>query len=539
MVYAFLIRHFLFSLSVTKAENIQNNYTEVLFQSDRESFIVVDKETKEIIDFNQHTVLLFELPVEINLTGIYISQLMMRYLVSDSVNLELLMNDIPDNWHGEATLCTHNKRAFNASINSTTYLKDDKKYQVLSIRDISEFKKTETELNYYKDKLEKTSLVKTRFLSSMSHELRTPLNGIIGSANLILAEQNLPEKVKTEIGLQLYSSEHMLSIINDILDFSKIESGKMELNKQSFNLMEALHFLINSIESQFRKNKIELKYNFDPKLTDILILSDVVKLRQILYNLLSNALKFTIDGNVIINVVLENTDTENITVSFNVKDTGIGIKKEKQAEIFEDFAQVHSEELIRRFGGTGLGLTISEKLVNLFGGKIKVESEYGNGANFYFTLTFKKAVTEIKLEEQPEENVHYTAPADIRGVRILVVEDNDINAAILIKFLQKWGIRIKEASHGVHALDLMKYHKFDLIMMDLEMPEMNGYTAAKIIRESNTEIPIIAFTATLLENMDALITENGFNDYILKPFRPVELKKKIEKFIQYRKIEYV
>lgn len=201
--------------------------------------------------------------------------------------------------------------------------------------------------------------------------------------------------------------------------------------------------------------------------------------------------------------------------------------------------QVHDENANRKFGGTGLGLTISEKLVNLFGGKIELESEIGKGTCFSFTLNFAKVVTQTEIAQTPTEADRYEAPIDIRGIRVLVVEDNEINAAILTKFLSKWDIRIKEAGNGVQALELMKFHTFDLVLMDLEMPELNGYETIKIVRETDKNLHVIAFTATLLENMESLITDYGFNDYILKPFRPSDLKKKIEKYVQHRKIEYV
>lgn len=535
-----VLTRYMLSFYTAKEEKITNNSnSDVLFHANREAYLVLDRETQTIVDHNQFAAGLFDIPGNTSITGIFISQFMMRYLSGSSINLDTLMNKLPDNWQGEGIFTTHNKKEFKADVNSFIYLKDEKEYQVMGIRDVSDLKKAETDLAYYKDKLEKSAQVKSRFLSSMSHELRTPLNGIIGSANLILAEQDLPEKVKSQINLQLYSSEHMLSIINDILDFSKIESGKMELKNQSFNLLEALGFLMSSVQSQSNKNNIKLVSNFDPKLTDVTIVSDLVKLRQILFNLVSNALKFTFDGQVEIKAEVKDAAEENITVFFSVTDSGIGIKKEKQSEIFDDFVQVHDEDALRKFGGTGLGLTISEKLVNLLGGKIALESEYGKGSSFYFTLSFNKDVKKEEISTPlPAEPEIYTAPADIRGVRILIAEDNEVNAAILIKFLTKWGIRIKEAGNGIQALELMKYHKFDLVLMDLEMPEMNGYDAVKIIRETDTEIPVIAFTATLLENMESLILKNGFNDYILKPFRPADLKKKIEKFINHRKIEY-
>lgn len=532
---ALLIRHLLFTYTYQKGSTGRKNYFEALFQSDLDGYIVIEKETNEIKDFNRRAALLFELPYELSINGLYLSQFMMRYLEDNSVNLETLMNGLPDNWKGEGKFRTHNKQQFYAYLNVVSYFAGEKEFQILCIRDISPLKKNGQEAAIYKEKFENSAKVRTRFLSSMSHELRTPLNGIIGTSNLILEEPNLPENVKKHLNLQLYSSEHMLSIINDILDFSKIESGKMEIYKQPFNLYQALQNLVDSFKNQFKNNKIELIFDYDAALINTFVISDEVKLRQVLFNLMSNALKFTLDGEVKLSATIEEANDEKLTVTFKVKDTGIGIRKEKQGEIFEGFSQVHAEDLKRRFGGTGLGLTISQKLVNLFGGVIEVDSDIGKGACFYFSITFKKEKKYAEAIISPEA---YIAPADIRGVRVLVVEDNEVNAAILMKFLQNWGIRIKEASNGIQALELMKYHSFDLVLMDLEMPEMNGYTAVKIIRETNSELPIIAFTATLLEDMDALITKEGFNDYILKPFRPAELKKKIECYVPHRKIEY-
>ena len=211
--------------------------------------------------------------------------------------------------------------------------------------------------------------------------------------------------------------------------------------------------------------------------------------------------------------------------------------KEKQEEIFEGFTQVHADDLKRRFGGTGLGLAISQKLTYLFGSKILVNSEPGKGACFYFSLELTRHIE----EKMPDEQIALAAEIpniDIRGVRILIVEDNEINATVLKTFLTKWGIRIMEATHGVQALELLKYHKFDMIFMDLEMPEMNGYAATAAIRANNNQVPVIAFTATLLEDMETLVTQKGFNDYILKPFKPAALKGKIEKFAPHRVIEY-
>ncbi len=197
---------------------------------------------------------------------------------------------------------------------------------------------------------------------------------------------------------------------------------------------------------------------------------------------------------------------------------------------------MYNDDLKRRYQGTGLGLTISSQIIKMMGGTLEVESEENLGSHFFFKIPFK--LVKSNESEQQNEGVTVQVKKDIRGVRALIVEDNEINASILRSFLTRWEMPVKEAITGVHALELIKYHKFDVILMDLEMPEMNGYTALKKIREQNIKTPVIAFTATLLEDMDSLITEAGFTDYILKPFKPADLKRKLEKYCE-RKVDYV
>jgi signal transduction histidine kinase/ActR/RegA family two-component response regulator len=511
------------------------SYPEALFQSGTEAYIIFNNDTGVITDCNNTTSRLFELPAAMNLKELYISQFMMRYLTGENENLEVLMNNIPQNWQGEANFRTYKKNEFTGCIDTRTFIDKGTTFQLLAIKDITKMKEPVKQLDSYKARLENSVKVKTRFLSSMSHELRTPLNGIIGTSNLILEDETISEDAREQLKLQLYSSEHMLSIINDILDFSKIDSGKIEFSKQPFSLPDVLQKITKAFEGRFKTAKLDFEVIIDSSLDNIYVASDEVKLSQVLNNLLSNALKFTMEGKVLLRAMPENDDNEHVSVHFSVSDTGIGIKQEKLAEIFDGFSQVHADELKRKFGGTGLGLTISKKLVELFGSNLLVESEFGKGTCFSFSINFKKHTKIHRPQVQPDNPF---AETDIRGVRVLIVEDNEINVTILRGFLKKWGIRIKEANNGIHALELIKYHKFDLILMDLEMPEMNGYTAVNIIRQTNTVIPIIAFTATLLEDMDALISKEGFNDYMLKPFRPAELKKKIEMYSPHRKIEY-
>jgi signal transduction histidine kinase/CheY-like chemotaxis protein len=525
-------------LLIAKAPDLnisaRSAYNEALFQNSLDGYIIFNQETLEVVDHNKRMLSLFELPADADLKLLYITQVMMRYLAEDSANKQLMMDRIPDYWHGEAGFVTHKKNKFYSYIKSVVYCKDETNYQILSIRDITPIKKTDAELKLFKENVEKAGRAKARFLSSMSHELRTPLNGIIGTSNLMKSETDLPDSIQKHIDVLLYSSEHMLGIINNILDFSKIDAGKQELKKQSFNLKKCLDNLTGSFDTQFKNKNIQLIIDQSPEFEEVNILSDETKLSQVISNLLSNALKFTLEGSVTLTVKIKKRVDDLITIDFEVSDTGIGIPKDKQVEIFQGFAQVHADELSRRFGGTGLGLTISEKLVAIFGGKLAVESELEKGSRFYFTLDFETALNTSSAFNLPiaEDN------ADIRGIKVLVVEDNEINAKILKSFLKKWEVQVKEAGNGVHALEILKYHQFDLILLDLEMPEMDGYTAIKIIRQTDKTTPILAFTASLLENMDSILAEAGFNGYVLKPYRPAELKAKIELYAPHRKIAY-
>lgn len=511
---------------------------ELFFQHTLNAYFIYSRETLEVIAINKMATSLFELPPEKDITGLYMTQVMMRYLAGDSPNLDFLMNNVSERWTGEAVFITNNKKRFYGMVNTNILppANTENDYQILSITDITRIKEADEEVKRAAIKVEKAAGSKARFLSSMSHELRTPLNGIIGASNLILSDPNLKEDIKSHVNMVRYSSEHMLGIVNDILDFSKIDAQKMELKEQPFNLLDCLNNITSSFSLQFKNQDISLITNFpEEDLKNIEILSDQTKLSQVIKNLLSNALKFTHHGSVSLMVKTKELSDTSTTVYFEVKDTGIGIAEEKQEEIFQAFSQLHNDDLKRQYEGTGLGLAISRKLVKMMGGTLEVKSKIQQGSSFFFMLRFripdKPAVIKTAVKTFPETK------KDIRGVRVLVVEDNKINAGILKSFLNKWQMPVKEAITGIHALELIKYHKFDLILMDLEMPEMNGYVTLKKIRESKMPTPVIAFTATLLDNMDSLITEAGFTDYVLKPFKPSELKKKIEMYCE-RKVDY-
>lgn len=522
---------------IDQPDSKTERFFEDLFNSTLYGFIIYSKETMEVIETNKVIQSLFELPEDKNLKGLYIQQVMLRYLAGDSPNLETLMNDSDKDWEGEALFLSHHKKKFHAYVNTNiVHSCNNAAYRIMSILDISELKESLKKVDIAQKKMESALNAKTRFINSVSHELRTPLNGVIGASNLLLDDENLSAESRENVALIKYSSEHMLSIVNNILDFSKIEVNKISVNEKYFNLVDCLKNIVSSFRLQFKEKGIELKTDFSqPSLELLNVLSDETKLMQIIKNLLSNALKFTIGGWVCLTVRIEELTETEANVYFEIQDTGIGIAKDKQEEIFHAFTQIYNEDLKRTYEGTGLGLTISSKLVKMLGGSLGVESEYGEGSKFIFTLPFKRAQEKPAAPE--EKVVPEREKKDIRGVRVLIVEDNEINARILRSFLTRWQLPVKEAITGKHALELMKFHKFDIILMDLEMPEMNGFTTLKKIREMNIDTPVVAFTATLLDDMNSLVTDAGFTDYITKPFKPAELRRKIEMYCE-RKVDY-
>ncbi len=381
-------------------------------------------------------------------------------------------------------------------------------------------RKRETELIKAKELAEMSAKTKLQFLSNMSHELRTPLNGIIGTTNLLqLDEHNSVQKEQYEL-LQ-YSSQHMLHLVNDVLDFSKIESGKIELENRQFDLQNFVKNIYNSFAPQFEKKELYFKLLHHDSNLEYFINSDDLRLGQILNNLLANALKFTQQGGVTLGITTTALPENKLSIKFDVIDTGIGIKEDSLNTIFESFVQADLNTT-RKYGGTGLGLTISKKLTDVFGSTLFVESILGKGSHFYFSSIFD--ISNKVLSTKKEQDIVYK-PLD--GMRILIAEDNKINMLIAKKFLLKWGVNIVEATDGKQAIELCKQHSFDLILLDLEMPEADGYTALAEIRKSLPFIPAIAFTATVFENIEDALIKKGFNDYILKPFAPQELNAKL------------
>lgn len=385
-----------------------------------------------------------------------------------------------------------------------------------TIQDISEQKRIEKELINAKDLAEQSVRVKEEFLTNMSHEIRTPMNGIIGFAR-ILESTILDSDQKQSVEAIKRASKNLLVIINDILDFSKIDADKMTFEDVNFSLAKNINAVIELLSPISKEKKIKLLFEIDPKIQDFLI-GDPTRLSQILINLVGNALKFTEKGYVEL-IVTQEMDSETETcIRFSVIDTGIGIAANKIDSIFESFSQA-SHGTARKFGGTGLGLTITRKLIELQGGVIAVKSEISKGSEFSFLLQFKKVpkgILPIEKEKREKLSANF-----LKDTKILLVEDNELNQLLAIKVFQKWEKEIDIAENGKIAIDKIEKNNYDIILMDIQMPEMDGNELTKYIRSnmgSKANIPIIALTAhaTLVEEKRSL--ENGMNDYLSKPF---------------------
>jgi signal transduction histidine kinase/CheY-like chemotaxis protein len=378
----------------------------------------------------------------------------------------------------------------------------------------------EIELIKAKEIVEESAKVKLQFLSNMSHELRTPLNGIIGTTNLLKLDEHLPQQTE-QFELLSYSSKHMLHLVNDLLDFSKIESGKIELANRHFNFQKFVENIYNSFAAQFEQKNLFFKLLHNDVNLDFFITSDDIRLSQILNNLLSNALKFTHIGGVTLGISTTALPNKKMQIKFDIIDTGIGIKNERLQYIFESFVQADLNTT-RKYGGTGLGLSISKKLVEVFDSSLLVESEPNKGSHFYFTAVFNTVERDIASLNKIETPIR-----SLKGMNILLAEDNNINMLIAKKFLLKWGATISTATNGREAIELCKNTAFDLLLLDLEMPEVDGYTALTEIRKQYPHILAVAFTAAVFENIETVLLAKGFNDYILKPFVPNELNAKL------------
>ena len=366
------------------------------------------------------------------------------------------------------------------------------------------------ELRKAKEEAEKLSLLKTRFFSTVSHELRTPLYGVVGLTSLLL-EENKDKKLEEDLKSLKFSADYLLALINDVLQMNKMESNLVNLEHLNFNLEELLQGIIKSFEFTRKQNDNDIQLFIDKSISPNLI-GDSVRLSQIIMNLVGNAVKFTRNGKVWIKVDCKRCEEEYCLVAFEVGDTGIGIPEDKQKEIFEEFSQLRSDDY--NYQGTGLGLSIVKKLLELFNSEIKLDSETGRGSIFSCEIIFQKGATVTtpvpsgQGKQQPDESFS----------RALIVDDNRINQVVTQRILEKRKFICEVASNGYEAIAKLEQGKYDLILMDVNMPGMDGMEATREIRKFNRDIPIIALTAVEIDEMREEILKSGMNDIIVKPY---------------------
>jgi signal transduction histidine kinase/CheY-like chemotaxis protein len=364
-------------------------------------------------------------------------------------------------------------------------------------------------------------IAKSEFLSTMSHEIRTPLNAVVGMSHYLLNNNPRHDQVE-QLDVMLFSANNLLNIVNDILDFNKIEAGKISFEQIEMDMVAIAKNIVAALKLSAIEKNIELRLKIDDTLKNR-VLGDPTRLSQVITNLIHNAIKFTKSGYVQLEIAVEEQNATHITLHIKVQDTGIGISKEKQKVIFERFTQADSSTS-RAFGGSGLGLAISKRILELQESSLSVTSEEGKGALFYFLQTFEKSTPTSASQNKIDLPLNYTL---LENISILLVEDNPINVLVAKKHLEKWGASIDVAVNGIEALAMLDTTKHKLVLMDLQMPLMDGYEASKKMRDNGVTLPIIAFTANLPEEIQVLIKNAGMNDFIVKPFLPDELYKKM------------
>jgi len=417
------------------------------------------------------------------------------------------------------------------------------------VLDITDQKKTMEAMRHAKEAAESASRAKSSFLANMSHEIRTPMNGIIGMAQL-LSQTELRSHQRDYLATVDESAHILLRLLNDILDFSKIEAGKLELECVDFRISECVAGAAQMMMLRAAEKGLEIACRVAPEIPDHLR-GDSGRMQQVLVNLIGNAVKFTVAGEIFVNVNAESITSEKVRLHISVSDTGIGIPSEKLDQIFRPFEQAESSTT-RRFGGTGLGLAISRQLVEMMHGRIWIDSELGRGSTFHFTAEFgigrfmtKPVIASELLNEVQHQFGRYTTAtasqppnatqhADVQPRRVLLVDDNEINRRVALGLLRSRGHQVVMAENGKEAVDTLADQEFDVVLMDMQMPVMDGYEATAEIRKHEHQIgghiPIVAMTAEALKGDRERCLAAGMDDYVSKPVNPAEMYRAIERF---------
>ncbi len=496
-----------------------------IFDQAYDAIFLVDKLNFSIINCSNKALHLFRVSKKSDLIGNSLFYLFKGNNTAHNLGTIRKILDDGNKWDKEIECLNSNGETFwgNVAISSLNITNEN----LLQVRitDTSQRKELEIQLLKAKAEAEQASKSKGAFLANMSHEIRTPIHAIISITRLLLQENPSKHQLK-HLNILKVSGENLICLINDILDFSKIEAGKITLEKTIFDLKEVIENIYQAFSYKAEEKQIDLNLNFDERITTTFN-GDPVRLNQIITNLVSNALKFTEIGSVSINIDLIEEDDDSANIRFAVKDTGIGIPQEKIPEIFKGFTQA-SSDTTRKYGGTGLGLTIVKNLVELFGSHLVINSIPDTGSEFTFDLTINKGKSSLI-----KANIFDLAneQKDLKGANILLVEDNEINQLVASKFIKDWNVVLDIANNGEEAIEKVTNKYYDVILMDLQMPVMDGYEATRRINLMNLngkkKPAIIALTASALFEIKEKVNDAGFKDFLVKPFHPDELYRKI------------
>jgi PAS domain S-box-containing protein len=519
------------------AQKLLSEYSLSLIEASHDPLFTINAEGK-ITDMNNASV---------NVTGILREKLIgtefVDYFTEPQKAREVYQNVFEKESITDSPLILRHKngKLTDVLFNGSVY--KDVKENVLGVvmvaRDVTDQKRIEKELTEAKVFAELTTLIaeeakskaedamkaKQQFLSNMSHEIRTPMNAIIGFTK-VLIKTDLTDKQNEYFNAIKVSGDALIVLIDDILDLAKVDAGKMTFEKTPFKMATSLSAMLHLFETKIKEKNLKLVKNYDTKIPEVLV-GDPVRLHQIILNLVSNSLKFTTKGQITVSVDLIHEDNKTVIIQFAVTDTGIGIAAEKIPTIFENFQQATSGTS-RLYGGTGLGLAIVKQLVETQGGSIEVESQIDHGSTFSFTLSFLKTKAEAKSE--PLET---KLDSEIKNIKVLVVEDIALNQLLMKTLLDDFGFERDVADNGKIAIEMLQKNSYDIILMDLQMPEMNGFEATEYIRNTmNSHIPIIALTADVTTIDVAKCKTVGMNDYIAKPVDEKVLYSKIVELVK-------
>jgi PAS domain S-box-containing protein len=435
-------------------------------------------------------------------------------------------------WKDEVQLKRKDGSRFIGFVSITLVHFHDHERLVFRIMDITEKKRAEKELIEAKEEAEMATKAKSMFLASMSHEIRTPMNGIIGMSDMLMRTE-LDENQLLQVRTIKKSGENLMVILNDVLDISKVESGKMMIESHDFDFREVMEELYGLFEYQVKGKSVDLKFEIDDNIPSR-ISADSNRLRQVILNLLSNAVKFSNKGGqVILKVKKHDVSEEYCQLFFQISDTGIGIPADKKATLFEAFTQVDSSTT-RKYGGTGLGLSISKRLVELMGGKIEVESRLGEGSTFSFDIRCRYAQEKLPVDKKESLASQFNKEG-MKDLNVLVAEDNAVNQQVIRMMLENVGVQVTLVETGAEALEAVKSERFDIIFMDVQMPEMDGLEATELIlNEVDKNAYIVAMTANVLSEDRDKCLEAGMVEFLGKPVLNDTLIQKLDSFLKNR-----